>query len=139
MQSPNDEINALDTTWSWQSKVTASYRAPRGIQLSTFWQGLSGAPGQRTYVFRSVPQSSTVMVRMEPFGARKLPALHSVNFRVAKRLTLARMRVDLSTDIYNLFNVNTATGTTYAAGPSFGAITGILSPRVARVGATVSF
>jgi hypothetical protein len=138
-QSPNDEINALDTTWSWQAKLTASYMAPYRIQLSGFWQALSGAPGQRTYVYRNVPNLSTVTIRMEEFGAQSLPDLHSVNFRVGKRFSLGRYRIDTAADLFNVFNANTEVGLNYASGPTYGAITGILPPRVLRLGATLSF
>ena len=38
-QSPNDENFALDTTWTWTAKMTASYSAPHAIQLSAYTQG----------------------------------------------------------------------------------------------------
>ena len=110
-----------------------------GFRSPAFWQGLSGAPGQRTYVYRNVPNLSTVTVRMEEFGASSLPDLHSVNLRVGKRFTLGRFRIDTAADLFNVFNANTEIGVNYASGPTYGAITGILPPRVLRLGATLSF
>lgn len=137
--SPNDETFPLDTTWNWQTKVTAGYEAPFGINLGAYYQGLSGTPQQRTYVFRSVPQSGTVTLAMEEFGATVLPTLHTVNLRVSKPLSIQRYRLQLQADMYNLLNVNTVTGRTVASGPSYGQITAFMPARVLQFGASVSF
>lgn len=137
--SPNDEIFPLDTTWGWQTKVTASYVAPYDIQVSGYYQGLSGAAQQRTYVFRSVPQLGTVTIPMEPFGASQLSSLHTFNLRLGKRLSLQKYRLQVQADLYNLTNTNTVTGRTVASGPAYGQVTSFMSPRVLQVGATLSF
>ena len=98
-QRPTDDYFALDTTWSWQAKLTGSVFVPYGIQVSTYWQALSGAPGQRTYVFRNLPQSGTLTVRMEPYGEQRLPTLQNVNLRVNKRLNLGKYRLELGVDV----------------------------------------
>ena len=138
-QTPNDDLFPLDSTWTWFGKVSATYEAPKGIQLATFYQAFSGNKGQRTYVFRNLPQSGTVTARMEPFGAQSLPDVHTVNVRGTKHVQFGRYRVSLAADVYNLFNVNTPTTISYVSGPTFGAISGIIEPRIARFGATVSF
>jgi outer membrane receptor protein involved in Fe transport len=137
--TPNDDIFPLDTTWDWQSKVTASYEAPLGIQVSGYYQGLSGGAQQRTYVFRSVPQLGTVTIRMEEFGASRLPSLHTVNLRVGKRMSLQKYRLQVQADLYNLTNTNTITGQTVASGPAYGQVTSFMPPRVLQFGATLSF
>jgi Carboxypeptidase regulatory-like domain len=136
---PSDDLFRLDTTWAWQMKVSAGYSAPHGIQLGMYWQGLSGVPNQRTYIFRNLPQSGTLTVRMEPFGSQQLPTLHSVNLRVGKRITIRKTRVDLAADVFNLLNANTITGVQYASGPTFGQISSIFPPRILRLGATFEF
>jgi hypothetical protein len=138
-QSPNDEIFPLDETWNWHSKLAASYQAPYGIQIGAWWQGLSGTRAQRTYVFRGLPQSGTLTVRMEEFGAQSLPDLHTVNLRGGKQFRFGKYRLDLDVDLYNAFNVSTITGSTFASGPSYGAITSIFTPRIVRLGTTFSF
>jgi outer membrane receptor protein involved in Fe transport len=137
--SPNDEIFPLDTTWDWQAKVTASYEAPYSIQISGYYQGLSGLAQQRTYIFRNVPQLGTATIRMEPFGATRLPSLHTVNLRVGKRMSLQKYRLQVQADLYNLMNTNTVTGLTVASGPAYGQVTSFMPPRVLQFGATLSF
>jgi len=139
LQKPTDDLFRLDTTWSWQAKASASYQAPYNLQFATFWQGLNGVANQRTFVFRSLPQSSTMTVRLEPFGSQRLPTLNTVNFRASERLKLRSSRLDVAFDVYNIFNANTVIASTYAAGPTFQAISGILPPRIGRVSATLTF
>ena len=45
----------------------------------------------------------------------------------------------LQFDLYNALNANSATTVSFASGPTFGAISAILPPRVARFGAMYSF
>ena len=48
-------------------------------------------------------------------------------------------RLSLSFDVFNLFNVNTATTVRYVSSSTYGAISAILPPRVARIGAEFTF
>ena len=137
--TPNDEIFPLDTTWGWQTKVTSTYQAPYGIQLSGYYQGLSGTPQQRTYVYRAVPSLGTVTIRMEPFGESQLPSLHTFNLRIGKRMSIQKYRLQVQADLYNLANINTVTGLTVASGPAYGQVTSFMPPRVLQFGATLSF
>jgi outer membrane receptor protein involved in Fe transport len=57
---------------------------------------------------------------------------------VKKFRTLERYAVDLSFAVYNLTNSSAAVSTSYLSG-TFGRITDILPPRVARFGAEFSF
>ena len=61
----------------------------QGIRLALFYESLSGTKGQRTYVFRNMPQSSTVTIRLEPFGERSLPNTHIVYTRFGKEFKLS--------------------------------------------------
>ena len=72
VDTPNASLFPLDTTWSWTGKATATYAAPYGIQLGAVYQVLSGNPGQRTYVFRNLPQSGTLTLPLDEFGTEKL-------------------------------------------------------------------
>ena len=147
-QSPNDDFFPLDTTWSWMGKITTSYVAPYRIRLALFYEALSGTPGQRTYVFRNLPQSSTTTIRLEPYGSSTLPNTHVVYTRVGKEFTIGRSRLELNADVHNLFNVNTPTSVSFASGPTFGQLnassqtgggSAILLPRTLKVGATFVF
>jgi outer membrane receptor protein involved in Fe transport len=138
--NPNQEIFAIDDTWDWSGKVMGQYRAPHDINLSAIYNFLAGTPRQRTYQFRSVPNATTVTIPLEPIGAQRDPDQHVVNVRAAKSLRLgADRRLSLAFDVFNLFNVNTATTIRYVSSSTYGAISAILPPRIARIGAEITF
>jgi hypothetical protein len=137
--SPNEEFFPIDETWDRQFKLVGSYRFPLDIYASTFYQYLDGDPLQRTYLFRTVPNATTVTLRLEPFGASREPGLNMLNIRMAKRFNFGTKRVDFDVDLFNTLNVNSATAITMASGPTFGDISVIVPPRVVRLGVTFAF
>lgn len=138
--SPNDLIHPLNETWDWSGKLMGSYEAPFDVRLSALYNFLAGLPQQRTYIFRSVPNASTVTIPLEPLGAQRDPSQHVVNLRAARAFQLGSGRkLEASFQIFNLFNANTATDTRYVSGPTYHAIAEILPPRVARFGVEFSF
>lgn len=153
-QSPNDERFALDETWEVAYRLAAGYDAPLGINLSTVYQAYTGIPGQRTYIFRAAdpdgglafPSSTTLTLRMEPYGASRGPSRNIVNFRVARDFRLGGTRkISAQLDAFNLFNSNVAwgqgtdPGISFASGPTFGYVSRIVSPRVLSLGAVFEF
>jgi hypothetical protein len=146
-QSPNDDVNALDSTWEMSVRLAAGYNLPRGFVVSTLYQGYNGLPRQRTYVFRAAdpaggrafPSSGTITMRMEPYGATRGPARHIANLRFAKDFALGGGRkITTGLDAFNAFNSNIpwavggGSGLTDASGPTYGFVTKILEPRVFR-------
>jgi hypothetical protein len=147
-ENPNQEFFPIDETWDWQFKLVGSYRFPYGIQFATFYQHLAGDPLQRTYVFRRddpdggtpLRQLATVTLRLEPFGARREPNMNVVNLRASKRFNLAASRQwEITLDLYNALNTNSATTISSISGPTFGVVSNIVPPRIAAVGARFSF
>jgi outer membrane receptor protein involved in Fe transport len=87
-----------------------------------------------------VPNATTVTLPLEELGAQRDPAQHVVNFKAMKPIQLGgSRRLSLSFDVFNLFNVNTATTVRYVSSSTYGAISAILPPRVARVGVEFTF
>jgi hypothetical protein len=139
-QSPNDLFFPLDTTWDTTFRLNGSYRAPYGVSVSAVLLALSGTRGQRTYLFRNLPQSGTLTVPLEPFGAEEGPVRSNLNLRAAKSIALSKgRRIDLAIDVMNVLNDNSAWTQSWAAGPTFGYVTSIATPRIAQFGATFSF
>jgi hypothetical protein len=137
--SPNDLIFPLDETWDWSGKLMGSYAAPYSIHVSALYNFLAGAPQQRTYQFRSVPNASTVTIPLEELGAQRNPDQHVVNVKAARSFRMGVRRLELSFQVFNMFNANMATDVRYVSGPTYHAISEILPPRVARFGAEFSF
>jgi hypothetical protein len=138
-QSPNDNYFPIDTTWAWGYKASGSYRLPYDVQFGALLDLQNGAYGQRTYAFRSIPQSSTVTLRLEPYGAEQGPLRSLVNFRASKIFKFGTKNVQIDADALNAFNSNTAWIKTYVSGPNYGYVTQIVSPRVLRLGISYEF
>ena len=140
LNSPNDLFFPTDETWDWQFKLIGTYELPWNVYTSAFFQHLAGDPLQRTNVFRSVPNATTVTLRLEPFGTRREPNLNVLNLRASKRFTIrGSRRIELDFDLFNALNTNSPTTIDAVSGPTFGAISAIVPPRIARLGLTFAF
>jgi hypothetical protein len=146
--NPNDDLNAADKTWRWAANLTGSYALPWGVQFSAFVQSKIGLLSERTNIFRAVDpdggprlnQLSTVTMRLEPRGTRQGQAINVVNLRVSKSLALPRGgRIGIDADLFNLFNSSALTAASYVSGPTFGYVTDLLPPRIARFGVRYTF
>ena len=117
------------------------------MQAGAYLQSKVGILGQRTYLFRqtdpdggpSLAQLSTVMLRLEPYGSMRAAAENVLNLRFSKLIRLGKGRASVNFEIFNVLNSNADTGLTFASGPTYGYSTGVLPPRVARLGGTYSF
>jgi hypothetical protein len=148
VQSPNDEPFALDETWDWNYRLAAAYRGPAQINVSSLYTVTNGLPGQRTYIFRGVDPNGgapianfgNITQRLEPFGANRGPVRSNWNLKVSKLISLtARQKIAIDFDLLNVLNANPSWGTNYASGPTFGLITSVQPPRIARFGVAYEF
>jgi hypothetical protein len=138
--TPNDEFFPKNETWETTFRASGSYRARWGIVASSVFEYQSGAPLARTVLFRTgLKQLSTLTLRMEPLGSENLPGVKLLNLRASKQFTFAGHRASIDADLYNALNANDATTMSVASGPTYGRITAIVPPRVARIGFTYHF
>lgn len=139
-QSPNDDLFPIDDTWNWEARWNGSYNGPFGLTFSGLWRASSGYAGQRTQTFsNSALRQGSVTLRMEPFGAQRGPTISTANFKIGWRSSeLWNMRFEPSLQVFNVFNASSATSLSYLS-KTLGRVTGIISPRVIRLGLRVSF
>lgn len=138
--TPNDAFFPKNETWETTFRASGSYRARWGIVASSVFEYQSGAPLARTVLFRTgLKQLSTLTLRMEPLGSENLPGVKLLNLRASKQFTFAGQRASIDADLYNALNANDATTMSVASGPTYGRITAIVPPRVARIGFTYHF
>ena len=96
--------------------------------------------GQRTFVFRSLPQSSTLTLPVETYGVLKNPTRGLVNLRASRTWKLARgMTLRGAIDVLNLLNDSPPYAVSFASGPTFGQWSQILSPRILKGGVLFEF
>jgi hypothetical protein len=139
--SANDDRFPIDETWNWEARADASYNFPWGIVASGLIRAASGNPGARTQNFSSpLLRQGTTTLRMEPFGSQRGPIVPVTSIRLAKRFNFTEQyRLEVNFSVFNLANSSAPVGTSYLSGATFGRPTSILSPRVARVGARITF
>jgi hypothetical protein len=139
-QTPNEAFFPKNQTWETTVRLSGSFEAPFGIQTAAVYEYQSGVPLARDVLFRGLPQLSTLTLRMEPLGSQRLPAVRLLNVRAAKRLPVSTNHaMTLQVDLYNALNTNEETARSVRSGPTYGRITAIIPPRVARLGVTYSF
>jgi hypothetical protein len=149
-QTPNDEFFPLNQIWELAGRVAAGYELPYGIELSTLTQAYNGVARQRTNIFRSVPNSGTITLRMEPFGAQRGPNRTITNLRGARIFRMGSRSVTIDVSAYNAFNSNVpwsssgnatgeGSGITDASGPTYNFVTQSVSPRILRFGVAFEF
>jgi hypothetical protein len=145
--NPNNDPFPLDQSWFWAGNITATYLLPAQVQVGAYLQSKVGILGQRTYQFRATDPDggpplmslSTVTLRLEPYGSMRAAAENVLNLRFSKLFQLGRGRASVNFEIFNVLNTNADTGLTFASGPTYGYSTGVLPPRVSRIGGTYSF
>ena len=145
--NPNNDPFPLDQTWFWAGNITATYLLPADVQVGAYLQSKVGILGQRTYQFRATDPDggppltslSTVTLRLEPYGSMNAAPQNVLNLRFSKLFRLGKGRASVNFEVFNVLNTNADTGLTFASGPTFEYSTGVLPPRVARIGGTYSF
>jgi len=79
------------------------------------------------------------VVLVEPVGARTRESIDLLSLRVEKRIRLRAGTMSLQFDLFNALNSNAPTTQQSRSGPNYDRISGILPPRIARVGFVYSF
>jgi outer membrane receptor protein involved in Fe transport len=138
--TPNDQFVSTDV-WHNTFKALGTYRTFWDIYAGARFEYLSGEPRARDALFRTgLRQLSTVTLRLEPLGAQRMPALKLLSIRAAKRFKVrGDDDIELQLDVHNALNESTSQTTSFRSGPTFGQISSILPPRVARLGISYRF
>ena len=139
-QNPNQDFFPLDETRDWSFKALGSYDLPLQLKFGAVFNSLAGAPNYRTIQFTGVPQLGTVTVPAEPFGSRRNPTVNLLNLKVSRNFRLQHgSTFELSLEVFNALNTNAATTISYVTGPTFGVVSAITPPAVARIGGSFKF
>lgn len=147
LDNPNHgDLHEGPTFWDrpFIARVSGSYRLPWGFSFAGSLRAHSGWPNYRSVIFTEtldgepLPQGSTEVIVESP-GAVRSPAVPLLDLRLDHRLGLPGDG-ELSTylDVFNALNLNNVVGEG-SRDDSFGAVVGILPPRVARIGVRLRF
>ena len=139
--TPNDDAFPLDETRNWEGRGFGSYKFPFGFAVAGLFRAQSGVPGQRTQNFSNAALlQGPVTRRLEEFGTQRGPVVAIANLKVSKTFSYReRYKLQTNYEVFNMFNSSAATGITYLTGPTYLRTTGIVSPRVGRLGLQITF
>jgi len=153
--NPNAHVNAygdFNLERRHQFKLNLLVRGPWGINIGAFYRMLAGRRYQRQ--IRSIDfgldlNQGTVTVNAEKRGTRKYPDLSILDLHLEKMFKIGKIRLSLFADVFNVFNINTATSlwATSSSGTSingipvnFGDTDDIYDPpRIFRLGSRIEF
>jgi hypothetical protein len=138
--NPNAEINQTDRTREWQGKLSGVYIFPHDVLVSGSYESRNGDPYARQVQFTGGRTIPSIVVNVEPIGARQLPTIHNVNARVEKTFTvLSNHKLAVRANVFNVLNANTVLGVTMRAGAAFERPSSLMSPRILEFSTTYSF
>lgn len=127
--------------WEWGFKLSGSYELPYHIQAAAMFTSQSGSVWAREARFTTgLARLSEVILYMEDSAARRLPTQNILNLRFEKRQRFGRFgSAAFQLDVFNVTNTNVELGVTTRSGASFGKITSIVPPLVAKLGVSYTF
>jgi hypothetical protein len=138
--TPNALINTqsgLNIYKTWQGKINATLKLAAGVRVTPIYRHQSGTPFGRTFVTALNYGNATILA--EPFSAERTPNVNVLDVRSEKAFTLARARITGFFDVYNLWNTNAEQDLTKSSGSAFLRPIAITPPRVARIGAKLTW
>ena len=130
-----------ETSTIWNYKAIGRYTMPWDIGASGSWRVQSGQNYGRT-ISVPFPGDGTRIVRVEPITANRYDLISILDLRADKsfRLPGPAGRITFQFDVFNLFNNNAITtfrqnsANSVTAANLYREVTGILDPRIFRVG-----
>jgi hypothetical protein len=137
---PNAEINTALKYREWTARASGAYLFPFDIQVSANFESRSGTPYARTVSFTGGQQITSLAVRVEPIGTRRLPTINLLHMRAEKSFRVTEsQRLSLRLNIYNVTNISTVQSLTQLSGPNFERPLTIMPPRIAELGVQYEF
>jgi hypothetical protein len=133
--SPSRQGVFLNSNWSYE--LIGMSQAPLGLEVAARFYGRQGFPAPQFVIVDAGDATRTIQV-----GAfdRRLNRLFVADFRVGRSFAVANFDLDVSADVFNLFNTQTAVQRdTDLSKLLKGAVLESLSPRVLRFGVRVKF
>jgi hypothetical protein len=138
--NPNEEISTANRTWEWLGRFSGAYIFPADVTLSAGFDHRGGLARARQVLLTGGGSIPSFVVNAEPIGTRRDPHTNILDLRLEKRFQLGGSQsLHAQLNVFNVMNVNTATGVTYRSGASFLVPTGIVLPRIAEFSASYRF
>lgn len=138
--NPNTYILSANNTWEWLLRGSAAYVFPGHVMVSTSVENRSGDVQARTVSLSGGGTIPTISLRAEPIGSLRLPTQSTTDIRISKRFDLGGNRkVEVQTNLFNVFNADTVTARTVQSGPNYLRPTAIMPARILNFNVQYSF
>lgn len=146
-QNPQDIEKMNDTRIASSTplvgKLMGSYQFPHRLNLSAFYQFVSGNNYTRTVnstsaLGRSLNQGN-VAILAGPRNVDSYDSLNLLDVRLGYDVPFATNRLSLQLDVFNVLNINTITEFQPLSGSAYGRVVNFVPPRIFRFGAKVYF
>jgi hypothetical protein len=128
------------TNSRWSFNVSGLYELPWGFNVAANFYGREGYPFIQWITANPGDGLGSRSVLVSGLGAYRHPNVFDADLRLEKLVTLRPLQVNLSVDVFNVANSGTVLqrqGRVNTA--AYNTITEIISPRIVRAGARISF
>ncbi len=123
----------------WIAKLSGLYELPWGINLAGTLNAREGFPFIPNILSPNRPNGlGTIRVMVEPYAASRYGNLALVDMKAEKKITIDKLSINASVDVFNLFNSNTVLNrVTTQNSATANRVTEVTGPRVLRFGSEV--
>jgi len=135
-----------------QFKMFGSYPLPWNVRASAVYQNVVGAQSTATYVLTNAQvtpllgrplaggANSVAQVELiEPRSVFNEGRINQVNFSLSRSFRLATTRIEPTLSLHNAFNANSILLMNLRYGPAWQNVTGVLPPRMIKLGVSIDF
>jgi Carboxypeptidase regulatory-like domain/TonB-dependent Receptor Plug Domain len=124
----------------WQFNANGFYQLPGGFDIGANIFGRQGYVQPLIFQTSAGGDGSVRALATPTLDAVRYPNLWDIDLRLAKTITITRVKFLLSADLFNVLNAGTtlAQNRNLSSG-AFGTINDIISPRIARIGVKFQF
>jgi hypothetical protein len=140
-ESGGSGIGGIFTNARWLMKLSGRYTFPWDINVAGFYNGRQGYPfPQNVQTPNRANGAGRASVLLDRLGDVRLDNLHMIDFRLDKVFRFGSRSVTPTFEIFNLTNTNTVLAINRnQAASNANTISGIVAPRVIRLGLQVRF
>lgn len=125
----------------WVAKLSGMYELPWGINVAGTVNAREGFPFIPNLLSPNRPNGlGSIRVMVEPYATSRYDNLVLVDFKAEKRITIDKMSINASVDVFNLTNANIVLNrVTTQNSATANRVTEVTGPRVLRFGVRFSF
>jgi hypothetical protein len=119
-------------------KMNGRIQLPYEINAAMNYQGRQGFPFPQSILTPDRANGGgTAEVQLDPMGAVRYDNLHTLDLRIDRAFHVRALRLVPSLDVFNVTNANTVLAINrQQAASNANTVSGIVAPRVARIGIT---